>query len=65
MKAQHYFLLMVLSAFVSVITFFKVDSYWADTHDFNGSLIAIGVVFGLVAGFFLYKVIKNSNTGGE
>lgn len=56
---------MVLSAFVSVITFFQVDSYWADTHDFNGSLIAIGVVFGLVAGFFLYKVIKNSNTGGE
>ena len=62
MKAQHYFLLMVLFAFISVISFFQIDSYWADQNDFNGLFgwLGIGIVTGLVAIFCLFKVSKNS-----
>lgn len=53
--------LMVLSAFASVISFFQVDSYFADTHNFNTVFIVAGVVLGLVAIYSLYKFKQESN----
>lgn len=60
---SHWFIFTVILAFASIISFYQVNSYWADTHKFNGLFgwIGIGVMFGLAAIFGLYKTIKNSN----
>jgi len=54
---------LVIAAFISIISFFQIGSYWADTHNFNGGWTIIGIAFGLAALFCLYKVRQNSNTG--
>jgi len=56
-----WFLTMVASAFASVISFFQVNSYWADKHHFNTGWEVIATIAGLVAIFSLYKVYKNTN----
>lgn len=55
---------MVIAAFVSVISFFQINSYWADKNNFNGLFgwLGIGIVAALFAVFFLYKV-KTTSTG--
>lgn len=62
--AKKWFLGMVIFAFASAISFFQINSYWADQHHFNGGWLAIGIVLGSVAVFCLTKVIRNSNKGG-
>lgn len=47
--------LMVLSAFASAISFFQVNSYFADKHNFNTVFTVAGIVLGLFASFSLYK----------
>lgn len=65
MSTKVLFALMAVFAFGSVISFFQIDSYWADQHHFNGIIgwLGIGIVLGLVAIYFLYRVIKQSGTG--
>ena len=60
-----WFLIMTAFAFASVISFFQINSYWADNHNFNGlkGWLGLGIVFGLVACFCLYKVSKTSSGG--
>lgn len=55
---------MVITAFISVISFFQLNSYWADKHHFNGIFgwLGIGIVFGIAAAYCLYKV-KTTTTG--
>lgn len=55
-----WFGLMVIAAFLSVISFFQVNSYWADTHNFNTGWKVIGGVLGLLACGFLYKAKTTS-----
>ncbi len=66
MSTKTWFGLMSVFAFASVISFFQINSWWADQHKFNGILgwSGLGIVFGLVAVYCLYKVAKNSNPGG-
>ena len=66
-KAKKYFIAMAIFAFASVISFFQINSYWADQHHFNGLFgwLGLGIVFGLVAIYFLTQVIKNSNGGNS
>ena len=52
------FLFTVIFAFASVISFFTVNSYFADSHHMNGVFIGAGVVFALLAIFFLSKTAK-------
>ncbi len=54
---------MVIAAFVSIISFFQINSAWADEHNFNGKWLVIGIVFALVAIFSLYKANKTSGGG--
>lgn len=63
-NVRTWFGIMVVFAFASVISFFQINSWWADQHDFNGIFgwLGIGIVTGLVAVFSLYKVNK---LGGE
>jgi hypothetical protein len=57
---------MVITAFISFISFIQVNSAWADAHNFNGFFgwLGIGIVFGLTAIFCLYKVVKTSTGEG-
>jgi len=66
MNTKQWFALMSVLAFGSAISFFQINSYWADQHNFNGFFgwLGIGIALGLGAAFCLYKVSKNSNTGG-
>lgn len=60
-SGKTWFALTVIFAFASVISFFQINSYWADKHHFNGGWVTIGVIAGLVAIFCLIKTAKNSN----
>ena len=53
------FLIMTGCAFVSVISFFQIDSYWADKHHFNGIFgwLGLGILFGAIAILTLIKIL--------
>lgn len=57
---------MVVAAFISIISFFQIKSYWADKNNFNGLFgwTGIGIVFGLAAAYCLYKANKTSTGRG-
>jgi hypothetical protein len=57
---------MVLFGFASVISFFQINSYWSDQHNFNGlkGWLGIGIACGIVAIFCLYKTSKTSTGEG-
>jgi hypothetical protein len=56
---------MVILAFGSVISFFQIDSYWADKHNFNGlkGWLGIGIALGVAAIGCLVKAWNTSRTG--
>ena len=60
---SQWFVFMTVFAFASIISFFQINSYWADQNDFNGlkGWLGIGIVAGLVATFGLYKASQKSN----
>lgn len=62
---SNWFHFMVVFAFISVISFFQIDSAWADANNFNGFFgwLGIGIVTGCVAIYGLYETVTNSNTG--
>lgn len=57
---KKWFAFMAVTAFISVISFFQINSYWADQHHFNGIFgwLGLGILFGLAAVFCLTKVMK-------
>jgi hypothetical protein len=55
---RKWFGLMCVFAFASVISFFQINSYWADQNHFNTGWLIIGIVTGLCAIGCLYKVNK-------
>lgn len=61
MKAGIYWAIAVVAAFVSVISFFNINSYWADTHGTNW-LMWIGGFAGAIGTYWgLRNVAKRSN----
>lgn len=56
---------MVVAAFIAVISFFQVNSWWADQHHFNGWWKVIGIFFGVVAIAFLIKANRSSTGVGS
>lgn len=53
-------------AILAMISFFQVNSYWADQHHFNTGWKVIGAILTIVSGLIMYfKVAKKSNTGGS
>lgn len=63
MSTKLLFVFMSIAAFLSIISFFQVNSYLADRKKWNGLFKVLGVVFLAVAVFFLVKVIGQSGTG--
>jgi hypothetical protein len=62
-KGKWFWVAMVVFAFLSVISFFKINSYWGDQHHFNGifGFLGTGIVFGVLAIYFLIKAYKISD----
>jgi hypothetical protein len=54
---KQWFLLAVVFAFASFISFINISSAWADEHDFNGlvGFLGVGIVSGLFAMYSLFK----------
>jgi hypothetical protein len=65
MTATKWFLTSGALGFISVISFFQINSYWADTHKFNGIFgwLGIGIVAGLAALWAMSKAFSKG-TGG-
>lgn len=65
--AKTWFALTAVFAFASVISFFQINSYWADRHRFNGFLgwLGVGIVAGIIAVYCLVKTAINSNGGND
>ena len=57
-----YFMGGVVCAFLSVISFFTINSYFADKHHCNGLFWVTGFIFGMGAIYFGWRV--NETTGG-
>jgi uncharacterized membrane protein len=56
MKFNKYFTGFAACAFLGVVSFFQVDSYFADKHNLNWLFIAIGVALAGLAYHFIKKV---------
>jgi membrane protein DedA with SNARE-associated domain len=57
----------VIFLLLAVISFFQINSWWADQHHFNGIFgwLGIGIVLGLVGLYCAYKTATTSTgTGG-
>jgi hypothetical protein len=54
----------VLSALASTVSFFQIDSYFADKHHLNGifGFLGIGIVLALLAIWFIKKT-NDTSTG--
>jgi cell division protein FtsW (lipid II flippase) len=59
MSTKTSWIVMIISAILSFISFIQIDSAFADKNHFNLGFIVIGVVLGLVAIGCLVKVAKS------
>lgn len=59
------FVIMAILAFISIISFFQIDSDWADRHHFNGVFgwLGIGIVVGL--GAIATLIVIAGRSGGS
>ena len=60
-----YFLGMVICAFASVISFFTISSYFADSHHINGVFWVLGFLFGLGGIYFGWRLNETMGGGKE
>jgi drug/metabolite transporter (DMT)-like permease len=62
MSTKALFIAMTLFAFGSVVAFFQINSAWADANNANGiaGFLGLGILLGIVAVYFLARVIKQS-----
>lgn len=65
MRAHKWMILMAIFAFISVISFFQVNSAWADAHNFNTGWKLIGTAAGIAAIFCLIKTAKAGGGGNS
>jgi len=61
MTVKKWFTVLVIAAFASVISFFQINSYFADTHKLNGVFKIAGIVFGIIAAYSYYRANKLGN----
>lgn len=65
MSLKKWYALMVVTAFIAVISFFHINSYFADKHKINGLFLVVGIVFSLVALYSYYMANKIGNPGKD
>ena len=61
-STEKWFIIMVVLAFLSVGSFFQINSSWTDAADLNWLVTVTGVAFGLAAVYCLYRVSKQGGT---
>lgn len=64
MTAFKWFAVASAILITAMISFFQINSYWADQHNFNGWIgwKGVGSVLALIGIYIMYfKVIKKSN----
>ena len=61
--AKKYHIIWGLFAFLSIISFFHINSAIGDKYKINTVFLIAGIVFALLGAIFLIKVIRNSNGG--
>lgn len=49
------------AAFLAVISFFQINSAFADKHHINGLFIVLGIAFAIIAAALFITVVKRSN----
>lgn len=64
-KQNLFWVLTVITAFASVISFFQINSYRADINHLNGFWTVSGIVFGLGCIVSIYYLRKYSIIGGK
>jgi hypothetical protein len=57
---KEWFIVMTIFAFISVISFFQIDSAWADENNFNGidGWLGIGLISAAIAIFAGFEAKK-------
>jgi uncharacterized membrane-anchored protein len=61
-KGKKWFIIMSALAILSLVSFFQINSYFADKHKINGLFTLLGII--LAAGAVLsliFGVLKNTN----
>lgn len=65
MSTKTWFIIMTILAFGSVISFFQINSAWADRDNLNGLFTAAGVVLGVLAVLVLIAKVSKSSGNPE
>ena len=63
-KAKKYWALSGISGFAAFISFFQINSAFADAHKLNTLFPILGIAFGLVAIYCMWVAFQNSADGG-
>lgn len=61
-KAKKLFLAMVVTAFIAIISYFQINGYYWDSRGLNSVPLITGIVFTLIAIYFLYRVSKEAGS---
>ncbi len=59
---KKWFAFMTISAFISVISFFHINSYVGDKYKLNTAFLITGIAVALIACYCLVKVIEYGGT---
>ncbi len=65
MRLNKYFAGGAVCAFLSVISFFTINSYFADKHHVNGLFWIAGFLFAAGAIYFYWKLTQTTGGGGK
>lgn len=64
-RQNGWFTLTVVTAFLAMISYFQINSYFADKHKLNTFFLVTGIVLTVLSLFFIWKANKTSTgTGG-
>jgi hypothetical protein len=65
MSTKTAWIIVVVCAFFSVVSFIQIDSAYSDAHHLHGVWLGAGIVTGLIAvGLFFGKVVPSWGGGG-
>lgn len=59
------FFLASMTAILAAVSFFQVNSYFADKHNINSVFIIVGVALALFAIFQFWTISKDAGTGPD
>ena len=64
-KVKKFWLLTAITGFGSLISFFQINSAFADEHKLNTVWLIAGIVLAIGAIYSIYQVSQNAGGGGS